>query len=97
MKKNLFNLSIVFLIILVGSFLIFYITGMKNYDIKYLIKNVNSFIEIDSCLDRGGCWDYIRHRCEMDDQGYCERNEKECIERHGLWEEDKKYCNLQDN
>ena len=53
--------------------------------------------KVDACLDKGGCWDYIRHRCEMSDQGYCCRNKQECIERKGIWDEDKKYCNLQDN
>jgi hypothetical protein len=56
----------------------------------------NNFGDIDFCLDRGGCWDYIRKRCEMNDQGYCERNEQDCIERKGAWDEEKKYCQLED-
>ena len=54
------------------------------------------FDDIDACLDGGGCWDYIRHRCEMEDQGYCERNEQDCLNRNGIWQEDKKYCVLKD-
>ncbi len=48
------------------------------------------------CLDDGGCWDYIRNRCEMHDQGYCEKDEQDCTNRNGIWQEDKKYCILRD-
>ena len=63
---------------------------------KMCKTSYNELWKVDSCLDRGGCWDYIRHRCEMNDQGYCERNEQECIDRKGIWDEDKKYCQLKD-
>ena len=54
----------------------------------------NKFLDKDSCLDGGGCWDYIRHRCETKDQGYCFRNEQECIKQDGKWQEYKRYCEL---
>lgn len=50
--------------------------------------------DIDSCLDRGYCWDYIRNRCEEKDQGFCVRDEQDCKDRHGKWLYDKKYCLL---
>ena len=60
----------------------------------YFISNTN-WSKIDSCLDKGYCWDYIRNRCEEKDQGFCVKNEKNCTDRHGKWLEDKKYCVLQ--
>ena len=54
----------------------------------------NKFLDKDSCLDGGGCWNYIRHRCETKDQGYCFRNEQECIKQDGKWQEYKRYCEL---
>ena len=54
----------------------------------------NKILDKDSCLDGGGCWDYIRHRCETKDQGYCFRNEQECIKQDGKWQEYKRYCEL---
>jgi len=51
--------------------------------------------DIDSCLDRGYCWDYIRNRCEEKDQGFCVKSEQDCIDKHGKWLENKKYCSLQ--
>ena len=61
---------------------------------QYYTRYNDKFLDVDSCLDGGGCWDYIRHRCETKDQGYCCRNEQECIERNGKWQENKKYCKL---
>ena len=34
----------------------------------------SSWSKIDVCLDKGGCWDYIRNRCEIDNQDYCVKN-----------------------
>ena len=50
--------------------------------------------DIDSCLDRGYCWDYIRNRCEEKDQGFCVKSKQDCIDRHGKWQEDIQYCIL---
>ena len=61
---------------------------------QYYTRYNDKFLDVDSCLDGGGCWDYVRHRCETKDQGYCCRNEQECIERNGKWQENKKYCKL---
>ena len=63
---------------------------------KFCKTSYNEPWKVDACLDKGGCWDYIRHRCEMKDQGYCARNEKDCTNRNGTWQEDKKYCKLED-
>lgn len=49
---------------------------------------------IDACLDRGYCWDYIRNRCEEKDQGFCVKSKQDCLDRHGKWQEDKFYCIL---
>ena len=92
-KKYLLTTMI---ILLIGSFIFFNNSTVKNNIISFKEK-ISLFMEIDSCLDSGGCWDFIRHRCEMNDQGYCERNEQECIEHKGIWDKDKNYCNLQDN
>ena len=54
----------------------------------------SEFMQIDSCLDHGGCRDYHRHRCEMKDNGYCIRTSEDCTERQGTWQEDNKYCKL---
>lgn len=65
--------------------------NMQNASFK---EKVIRYIDIDGCLDDGGCWDYIRHRCEKHDQGYCERDELDCLERKGEWIEARKYCKL---
>jgi hypothetical protein len=31
------------------------------------IFGFNEFLDIDSCLDRGGGWDYAERRCSFDD------------------------------
>ena len=61
---------------------------------EYILSNTN-WSNIDSCLDKGYCWDYIRNQCEEKDQGFCVKNEQDCIDRHGKWLADKKYCSLQ--
>lgn len=52
--------------------------------------------DIDSCLDKGYCWDYIRNRCEQNNQGFCIKNSQECFDRNGLWEKEKQYCRFTD-
>ena len=32
----------------------------------WLILFINDWIDIDSCLDRGGCWDYKYGYCRVD-------------------------------
>jgi hypothetical protein len=32
----------------------------------------STFYKIDSCLDRGGCWNYKQGECETDSQDKCE-------------------------
>lgn len=50
--------------------------------------------KVDICLDKGYCWDYIRNKCEQNDQGFCFKNKQECNDRNGNWEEDEQYCKL---
>jgi len=51
--------------------------------------------DVDFCLDRSGCWDYVRNRCELKDQGFCVKDKNDCeIERGGNWDENTKYCDL---
>lgn len=52
------------------------------------------FLKKDSCLDKGGCWDYIRKKCEMNNQGYCIKNSDECLKKNGVWDKQKRYCQL---
>ena len=54
----------------------------------------SEFMQIDACLDHGGCWDYHRHRCEMKDNGYCIRTSEDCTERQGTWQEYNKYFKM---
>ena len=101
-KKDFIYLSIGLFITFVICFLIFDIVienGVKEYNMTNapFKEKVKLYMDIDGCLDDGGCWDYIRHRCEMHDQGYCETDEKDCLNRNGIWQEDKKYCNLKNN
>lgn len=56
----------------------------------------SDFFEIDYCLDRGGCWDYTRRRCETEDQGFCIRTPKDCeYDFHGIWDSIRNYCMLE--
>ena len=49
--------------------------------------------DIDYCLDRSGCWDYNRNRCEFKDQGFCAKDKADCeTKRDGIWDEKAKYC-----
>jgi hypothetical protein len=61
-----------------------------------ILPNVMRQIDNDFCLDKGGCWDYIRNRCEMDNQGYCVKNSSDCEKNwQGSWNFKEKYCNIQ--
>lgn len=79
MKKSVINIVIVVGIIGILLFL----SG------KFLQSD-----EIDFCLDRGYCWDYIRNRCEEQNQGFCVKSEQDCLDRNGKWQKDKQYCIL---
>lgn|GEM_PF-1905385 len=65
----------------------------KQYDLG---KNVDlglNWYKIDSCLDTGGCWDDIRNRCEMKDQGKCVESPEKCESIwKGTWDEENQYC-----
>jgi hypothetical protein len=42
------------------------------------MPRVRRFLEVDSCLDRGGSWDYEQQRCiRSDDQGSGRRPSRE--------------------
>ena len=103
-KKDLICFLIGLSVIFTGCFLIFDMAiendvGVKYYDTENISykEKVKIFMSIDTCLDDGGCWDYIRKRCEMYDQGYCEKNEQDCLSRNGTWQKDKKYCVLEND
>ncbi len=34
------------------------------------------FDDVDYCLDKGGCWNYQKKQCEMNNQGYCKSRPK---------------------
>ncbi|OGH97552.1 MAG: hypothetical protein A2104_02950 [Candidatus Melainabacteria bacterium GWF2_32_7] len=71
------------ILIVVGFWLVFFIKMKRTIKLVYLIlfilylfipKTLPSVMQqfnIDNCLDSGGCWDSIRNRCEMQDQGKC--------------------------
>jgi len=53
------------------------------------------FDNIDFCMDKGGCWDYYRNKCEMYDQGNCVKDRQDCVENFkGEWKEENKYCQI---
>lgn len=83
-EKKLIKISIIFFSIIIVILIILALMLFKSI--------YNS--DIDSCLDKGYCWDYIRNRCEEKDQGFCVKNEQDCIGRHGKWLNDKNYCSL---
>ncbi len=84
MKKNI--LIFILLTIICGSYMC-----IRN---NRYVKNNN----IDSCLDRGGCWDYIRKKCEMNNQGFCVKNSKDCKNLwNGFWNEKEQYCVINAN
>lgn len=37
-----------------------------------LLRECGEWMQVDSCLDRGGCWDANHERCEMQDQSRCD-------------------------
>lgn len=75
--------------------LVLLILQIIDFRFSFYIPSVNKAIEIEACLDRGYCWDYIRNKCEKNDQGFCFKNKQECNDRNGYWKEDKQYCELQ--
>ncbi len=43
----------------------------------FLIYSCRDFLDVDQCLDRGGCWDYSARACmkdEPDSQERCDRS-----------------------
>ena len=87
-KMNLLNKNILMLLFLILQF------GFIFFSLK--LPSINKINQIDSCLDRGYCWDYIRNKCEKSNQGFCIKNSQECIDRNGLWEKEKQYCIFND-
>ena len=83
-EKNIIKITILLFSFVIIITVILVVIGIKS--------TYNS--DIDSCLDKGYCWDYIRNRCEEKDQGFCVKNEQDCIDRHGKWLDDKNYCSL---
>lgn len=83
-EKNIIKITILLFSFVIIITVILVVIGIKSI--------YNS--DIDSCLDKGYCWDYIRNRCEEKDQGFCVKNEQDCIDRHGKWLDDKNYCSL---
>ncbi len=55
------------------------------------------FLEIDACIDFGGCWDYNHHRCETKDYGFCYKDETDCNDNDGIWLNELKYCKFVKN
>ena len=55
------------------------------------------FLEIDACIDCGGCWDYNHHCCETNDNGFCYKDESDCNRNDGIWLDDLKYCKFVKN
>ena len=84
-EKKLIKISIIFFCIIIVILIILALMLFKSI--------YNS--DIDSSLDKGYCWDYIRNRCEEKDQGFCVKSEQDCKDRHGKWLEHKKYCSFQ--
>lgn len=83
-EKKIIKISIIFSSFFIVVSIILALIWFKN-----IYKS-----DIDSCLDRGYCWDYIRNRCEEKDQGFCVKNEQDCIDKNGKWLENTKYCKL---
>lgn len=63
------------------------------------VKNVekSEWSQVDTCLDHGYCWDYIRNRCEEIDQGFCVKNGLDCNDKGGKWNSEKQYCKFNFN
>lgn len=60
-----------------------------------IIPNVMNAIDIDICLDNGGCWDDIRNRCEYKHQGMCVKDSEDCNKKwHGTWNDKDQFCVL---
>ena len=82
---------------LVGSIVALYLLGWLLIFLWYLAFDYpkisfKEFLEIDACIDCGGCWDYNHHRCETKDYGFCYNDEADCNRNNGIWNEDLKYC-----
>ena len=73
-------------LIIVGVWIITFVKTSKIIKLIYSILFITYFFtpkifpsvvtqfSIDSCLDRGGCWDSIKNNCEMQDQKKCTEN-----------------------
>lgn len=45
---------------------------------------IDRWLQIDSCLDRGGCWDYGADACEFEDQTRCRRGDGNRVDEQGV-------------
>lgn len=45
--------------------------GMGRVALVLLVLVGCDRLKQDACLDKGGCWDYSKRRCEMHDQRRC--------------------------
>lgn len=57
--------------------------------VVFIIAYAKKMLDIDSCLDRGGAWDYQRDLCVSSrDQNQI----NECIKKGGQWNFDSRQC-----
>ena len=82
---------------LVGAIVALYLLGWGLIFVLYISTDFpeisfKEFLEIDACIDGGGCWDYNHHRCETKDYGFCYKDETECNNNEGIWYDGIKYC-----
>ena len=87
-KMKLLNKNILMFLFLIFKFCFIF------FSLK--LPTINKINQIDSCVDKGYCWDYIRNKCEKSNQGLCIKNSQECTERKGYWEKEKQYCVFSD-
>ena len=48
------------------------------------------FLQIDSCLDRGGAWDYPKKECVL--EGNMSIKKMECLSKRGTWNLKGQFC-----
>ena len=56
----------------------------------YLLYKITIFVKIDSCLDKGGAWDYPNKLCVTDNN--ISLNEIKCLSEHGNYNLNTAIC-----
>jgi len=59
---------------------------------SWVLYKVIIFFKIDSCIDRGGAWDYVKNICNNDMNSSIK--EIQCLSKRGTYDKETRTCSF---